>query len=52
MANEPIKKIGLHCSNPYPCDFWEYCTKDLPENNVFDIMHMHDSTKFKKYYEY
>ena len=49
--NEPIKKIGMHCSNPYPCDFWEYCTKDLPENNVFDIMHMHDSTKFKKYYD-
>lgn len=47
---EPIKKIGMHCFKPYECDFWEYCTKDLPKPNVFDIKDMQNKTKFKKYY--
>ncbi len=34
---EPYCDIGMQCFNPYPCQFWEYCTKSLPENNVFKI---------------
>ena len=50
--SEPINDIGMHCSNPYECEFWEYCTRNLPKPNVFDIGGgMHRSKKFEKYYE-
>lgn len=49
--NEPDKQIGIHCFKPYPCSFWQYCTKDLQKPNVFDISGMQNRTKFKKYYE-
>lgn len=50
--NEPITDIGIKCSDPYDCEFWEYCTKDLPRPNVFDIAGgMRKNKKFEKYYE-
>ena len=48
--NEPVKQIGTHCFDPYSCAFWQYCTKDLPTPNVFDISGMFNSKKFEKYY--
>lgn len=50
--NEPISDIGTKCSDPYDCEFWEYCTRDLPRPNVFDIAGgMRKDKKFEKYYE-
>ena len=49
--NEPVKDIGKFCFDPYSCAFWQYCTKDLPKPNVFDISGMQKRSKFKKYYE-
>ena len=50
--NEPSDDIGLHCSKPYDCEFWNYCTKELPKPNVFDIAGgMRKNKKFEKYYE-
>lgn len=50
--NEPKDDIGMKCFKPYKCEFWEYCTKNLPRPNVFDISGgMHTSKKFEKYYE-
>ena len=50
--NEPSTDIGLKCSNPYDCEFWEYCTRDLPKPNVFDIAGgMRKNKKFEKYYQ-
>ena len=50
--NEPNTDIGMHCFNPYKCEFWDYCTRNLPKPNVFDIGGgMHTSKKFEKYYE-
>ena len=34
---EPKIDIGLHCRDPYECEFWGYCTKDLPSPSVFDL---------------
>lgn len=50
--NEPDTDISMKCFQPYKCEFWEYCTKNLPKPNVFDIGGgMHNSKKFEKYYE-
>ncbi len=49
--NEPDMGIGVHCFNPYLCDFWDYCTKDLPKPNVFDVKGMQIPDKFKNYNE-
>ena len=49
--SEPEKEIGEHCFKPYKCDFWDYCTQDLPKPNVFDIRGMQTRIKFKKYDE-
>ena len=50
--NEPKEDIGMKCFNPYKCEFWEYCTRNLPKPNVFDIGGgMRTSKKFEKYYE-
>ena len=37
MDNEPKDDIGIKCFKPYECEFWEYCTRNLPKPNVFDI---------------
>ena len=50
-SNEPLKEIGMQCFEPYECAFWQYCTKDLPKPNVFDIGGMSKAKKFDKYYE-
>lgn len=49
--NEPETSIEKHCFDPYSCDFWDYCTQDLPKPNVFDISGMQRRSKFKKYHE-
>lgn len=49
--SEPEKDISLHCIKPYECEYWQYCTRNLPKPNVFDIVGMNKSTKFKKYHE-
>lgn len=49
---EPNTDIGEHCSNPYDCEYWEYCTRKLPKPNVFDLRDgIQKSTKFKYYYD-
>ena len=49
--NEPPTCLELKCFNPYDCDFWQYCTQDLPKPNVFDVAGMWKSKKFEKYNE-
>lgn len=34
QKEEPKKDIGEYCFNPYACAYWEYCTRNLPEENV------------------
>lgn len=52
MDNEAKDDIGIKCFKPYECEFWEYCTRNLPKPNVFDIKGgMHLDKKFEKYYD-
>ena len=50
-TEEPEQEIGMHCLNPYGCPYWGYCTKNLPEKNVFSIRKMHWDKKFELYYK-
>lgn len=47
--SEEIKDIGENCFKPYPCPFFKYCTKHLPEKNIFDIPRMQTRQKLKLY---
>lgn len=47
--DEPEQEIRQHCFKPYPCPYWKYCTKNLPEKNVFSIHHMNQSKKLELY---
>ena len=49
--NEPIMELTKHCFEPYHCDYWQYCTRDLPKPNVFDVKGLQTHDKFKKYKE-
>ena len=33
----PVIQPSRHCSRPYDCEFWEYCTRNMPENWIFDL---------------
>ena len=46
---EPDIKIGMHCVKPYDCPFFKYCSKELPEYNIFKIRGMTNNSKFKFY---
>ncbi len=41
--------LDNHCFKPYACPFFTYCTKDLPNNNVFNIAGMLKRDKIKLY---
>lgn len=51
QENEPTQDIGKHCFNPYNCEYWNYCTRKLPENNVFKIRRMRKDQKFNLYHK-
>ena len=46
--NEPVIDIGNHCSKPYECDFWEYCTKDLKTGSTPEQEDIIDKESIKK----
>ena len=45
---EPPVDLSLRCRDPYPCSFWDYCTRDICSPSVFDLYRMH----FKKQLDY
>lgn len=48
---EPSEDIGERCFKPYSCGFWNYCTRLLPQPNVFDVAGMQTKSKCKHYRE-
>lgn len=45
---DPNIDLSVSCDDPYRCAYWDYCTRNLPEPNVFDLYH----TGFKKRVEF
>ena len=48
-GDEPDIPIGPYCTTPYPCDFKEYCWRDVPRPSVFDLHNLHGDRKFELY---
>lgn len=48
-GNEPGNDISMACNDPYPCAFWEYCTRRLPKPSVFNLYFMARKKKFELY---
>ncbi|MBN2559296.1 MAG: DUF2779 domain-containing protein [Clostridia bacterium] len=46
---EPDIGIGMHCDDPYTCQFKGHCFSHIPANSVFDLADMHRDKKFKLY---
>ena len=46
---EKDEPLGINCMQPYVCPYFKYCTGHLPENNIFNLRGMRNSTKFKLY---
>lgn len=36
-TDEPEVAIGCQCKEPHECQYFKYCTKHLPEDNVFTV---------------
>lgn len=49
LENEPDRALGEYCSDPYDCGFWNYCTRNLPHPNVFDLSSTTLKTILKHY---
>ena len=51
QKKEPKDDIGIHCFKPYKCPFFKYCTRHLPESNIFEINEINVNEKLKLYVE-
>lgn len=47
QTDEPPREIGQHCFAPYGCGFFDYCTRDWPHPNIFDIASLQNRSKLK-----
>ena len=50
-GDEPNIDIGPHCFDPFDCDFYHYCWKNIPEFSVFNLYRMNSKNKFDLYYK-
>lgn len=48
---EPERDLGIYCYEPYPCVYYRYCSRHLPELSVFNIRNFSKKKKFDLYYK-
>ena len=48
-ATEPERDIGEHCTDPYDCAYWAYCSRHLPSPSVFDLYRLSGKKKWECY---
>lgn len=49
QPEEPLMDISEACADPYPCGYWGYCAKHIPEPSIFDISNLKTKVKFNYY---
>ncbi|MBP5260833.1 MAG: DUF2779 domain-containing protein [Clostridiales bacterium] len=46
---EPDIDLGVYCNKPYKCSFWDYCSRHLPRESVFNIYRLIMKKKIEYY---
>lgn len=49
---EPSIELSESCNSPYPCMFWKYCSRHLPNPSVFHLYRMPFKKKIEYYHEH
>ncbi len=50
QGTEPEIDIGMHCSNPFDCDFRACCWQSIPQPSVFNLRKMRLERKFELFH--
>lgn len=37
VSNPPDIQPSRHCHQPHTCEFWEHCTRNVPENWILEL---------------
>lgn len=48
---EPRYDLDVCCEKPYPCAYWNYCARHLPQPSVFDLYRMSTAKKMEYYHK-
>lgn len=48
---EPACDLEVGCYSPYPCTYWNYCTKHVPKESVFDLYRLPFRKKLEYYHQ-
>jgi hypothetical protein len=48
---EPDIAIGMHCNNPFECDFKAHCWKAVPAQSVFNLYQLSAERKFELFHQ-
>ncbi len=48
--DEPAIDLNMGCKKPYVCGFWNYCSKHLPNQSVFNLYRMRFKDKLDYYH--
>ena len=46
---EPDIDLSMSCNKPYPCSFWKYCSRHVPNPSVFNLYRMPFKKKLECY---
>lgn len=49
--SEPEQDIGLYCDTPYPCAYYGYCARHIPEPSIFSVSRLTAAKKYEYYRE-
>jgi hypothetical protein len=49
MDVEPDMDLDVNCHKPYDCAFWQYCSRHIPKQSVFNLYRMNFSKKIANY---
>jgi hypothetical protein len=47
MPEAPNIPAGRHCSNPFPCEFFDHCNPPIPDDHILRLPRVHASTVAK-----
>jgi hypothetical protein len=50
LSDIPEVPIGLHCTDPYDCDFCGYCWREVPEQSLLHFKGLKKAERFELFY--